>query len=81
MGTDDVLRRCIPEHEREDVINEAHTDQLGVTSRPTRQPERYCKQACGGRLYINTVRIKLENVIVVKGLGDLCGKMKCLSVQ
>jgi hypothetical protein len=24
MGMDDVLRRCVPEHEREDIINEAH---------------------------------------------------------
>jgi hypothetical protein len=24
MGMDDVLRRCVSEHEREDIINEAH---------------------------------------------------------
>jgi hypothetical protein len=29
MGTDDVLRRCVTEHEREDVINEAHTRPTG----------------------------------------------------
>jgi hypothetical protein len=29
MGTDDVLRRCVPEHEREDVINEAHAGPAG----------------------------------------------------
>jgi hypothetical protein len=81
MGTDDVLRRCVPEHEREDVINEAHAGPAEATSRPTRQPKRYCKQAYGGWLYINVVGIKLENVIVVKELGNLYGKMKCLSVQ
>jgi hypothetical protein len=46
MGMDDVLRRCVPEHEREDIINEAHAgaarrtfsgqhnNQEGTTSRP-----------------------------------------------
>jgi hypothetical protein len=29
MGTDDILRRCIPEHEREDVVNEAHKRLVG----------------------------------------------------
>jgi hypothetical protein len=29
MGPDDVLRRCALEHEREDIINEAHAGLVG----------------------------------------------------
>jgi hypothetical protein len=29
MGIDDVLRRCVPEHERDDIINEAHAGEVG----------------------------------------------------
>jgi hypothetical protein len=29
IGMDDVLRRCIPEHELEDIINEAHAEVAG----------------------------------------------------
>jgi hypothetical protein len=29
MGMDDVLRRCMPEHEREDIINKSHAGAAG----------------------------------------------------
>jgi hypothetical protein len=29
MGMDDVLRICVPEHKREDIINEAHAGAAG----------------------------------------------------
>jgi hypothetical protein len=76
MGMDDVLRRCVSEHERRISSMKPMQEQLEDIFRPTQQPGRYYKQACGGRLCIKTVGIKLKNVIVVRDLDDPCGKMK-----
>jgi hypothetical protein len=65
MRHDDVLRICSLEHEKEDIINEAHAGPTGGNFRSTRQRERYFRRVCGGQLYINIVRNNLINVIVV----------------
>jgi hypothetical protein len=49
LGTDDILRRCTLEHEREDIINEAHMLALWeVIFKLTRQPGRSFRVASGG---------------------------------
>jgi hypothetical protein len=77
MGMDDVLRRCVPEHEREDIINESHAGAVGGHFQADTTTRKVLQVGLWWPTLHKDCQDQVKNVIVVRGLDDPCGKMKC----
>jgi hypothetical protein len=77
MGVDNILRRCVLEHERPMILAEDHE---GITEKIMQEKIpliRYCMQDYGGRPFIEMQRNTARNVIYVRGLENLIDGMRC----
>ena len=69
LGLDDILRRCALEHERQDIIQEAHFGATGGQFSVDTIIKKSSKQVCGSPQSTNqqrTAKTRFPNVMLVK---------------
>ena len=57
MGLDDILRRCVLEHERDNIMHEAHYGPAGGHSKQTQLQRKSNSQGYGGRHFTEIAKI------------------------
>ena len=77
-GADGILRRCIPEHEQEEVLRKCHNSDYGGHHAGERKHIRFFNQVFIGLLYLKMLKSLLHLVMSVKGLVTVVDVMKCL---
>jgi hypothetical protein len=78
MGADNILRRCVLEHERPRILAEAHEGIDGGNYAGKDIPHRrYCTQDYGGQQFTEMLRNISRDVMSVRGLVNLTEGMRC----
>ena len=78
QGADQMIRRCVPDYEVEDILFHCHHLLLVDILVDNAQLQRYCNLVSFGLLYLRMLMPMLSDVIVVKGLEIYQEGMRCL---
>jgi hypothetical protein len=68
LGLDNILRRCVLDHERLDILWECHSGVVGGHIGGKETTQKYYRQDCGGQLYSRMPKTMPEHVMFVSGL-------------
>jgi hypothetical protein len=76
IGVDNILRRCVIEHERHIILAKAHEGIVGGHYTGKLSCRKYCTQGYGGQEFIRIQRNIVKSVMFVKELGIYIGRMR-----
>jgi hypothetical protein len=68
LGLDNILRRCVLDHERPEILWECHSGVVGGHVGGKATAQKYFKQDYGGLLCLKMLKNMPEHVMFVRGL-------------
>jgi hypothetical protein len=77
MGIDNILRRCVLEHERPRILAEAHEGTTRGHYARKYIVQKVLRQDYGGRPFIEMQRTTARDVMYIRGLENLIDGMRC----
>lgn len=80
MGLDQILRHCVLQHERNDVLWECHTGVIGGHVGGKATTRNILHVGYSGRLSIKIIKELPGNATTTKGLGSLRDAMSYLYI-
>ena len=77
-GADGIVRRCIPEHEQQEILRQCHDSPYGGHHAGERTAHKVLQSGFIGLLSLRTPEGTFYIVISVRELVTLAGEMRCL---
>src|ERR1043165_1783865 len=77
-GADEIVRRCIPEHEQQEILRQCHDSPYGGHHAGERTAHKVLQSGFIGLLFLRMPEGTFYLVISVRELVTLAGEMRCL---